>query len=316
MRHTPKSKTAQHTRKHFDWLNQVKADRALTASAFIVAFEIGQHFNRKRGGAVWPSYLTIANAVRLDEATVVRMVRRLHERGHIKIEPGKRGRGHPNRYFMVVQKGTAAHLSAGEKPAPAQVLRKKENLHLPPRKPAPTQENHLEPLKASPKGEAIKVEREREDAHALDVAGALKGAASSKEKKEDQARKETTDRRVVVLHTGGDHFAQVWAIWRRGYVQDDAPSNKAEAQRAFIKACNHPDPEVRTDPAEIVARARSWIERFPDEPRFLPKLIDWLEGRGWETEPPESRRRDNRYRRNGGKADLALLTLQHVGLAP
>ena len=159
-----------------------------------------------------------------------------------------------------------------------------------------------------------------------DVAPALNGGApskqeitSSQETKKPQTHIASDTHRegqpfrenvVVPLHAGGDHFDELWGIWRRGHLADAA--TKPEAQRAFIQACNHPDPEVRADPAEIVARARSWIERFPDEPRYLPKLIVWLEERGWETEPP-SRHRDNRYRRNGGKADLALLTLQHVG---
>jgi DNA-binding Lrp family transcriptional regulator len=309
VRNTPKSKTAQATCKHFQWLNQVKADRELSPSAFIVAFEIGQHFNRKRGGAAWPSYLTIANAVGLDEATVVRLVRRLRDRGHIKVDPGKRGRGHPNRYFMVVLHACKPRLSAEVKPARAQVSRKLKPASEP-LKPAPTQENLLEPLNAPSKEGAVKREREASlRSHPPDVDGALKGAAPSKEKKEDAPKKEIADRRVVVLHPGGDHFNELSAIWRRGWAQDDAPNNRAEAQRAFIEACNHPDPDVRADPIEILEAARSWIAGFPEDPSFLPKLVTWLEARGWETEPPRRRGRDY-YRR--GKPNTALMMADYA----
>jgi hypothetical protein len=294
---TRKSKTAQATCKHFQWLNQIKADRELLPSAFIIAFEIGQHFNRKRGGAAWPSYLTIANAVGLDEATVVRLVRRLHQRGHIKIEPGKRGRGHPNRYFMVVQKPARAQVSQKIKPASE------------PLKPAPTQENLLEPLMGNAKAFPHKVERDRANAHApLDVAGALKGAAPSFEE-EDASKKEnpcntendarfsekggeknvvTTFSRspetsadasnVVVL--GADTFAELAEIWARPWADDEAVD-----RMAFAKALRE-----GADPAEIVEAAKCWAAAA-DAPRYLQPLAKWLNGRGWEKAPPTRRRR-------------------------
>jgi DNA-binding transcriptional MocR family regulator len=97
------------TRKLFVWLDQVRSDPELSSSAFKVAYEIGQHFNSGHGGAAWPSSLTIATNIGVGKATVIRMVQQLRERGHLKIDPGKAGRGHSNQYFMVVRKGSAAH---------------------------------------------------------------------------------------------------------------------------------------------------------------------------------------------------------------
>jgi hypothetical protein len=275
------SRTSQATCKHFQWLNQIKADRELLPSAFIIAFEIGQHFNRKRGGAAWPSYLTIANAVGLDEATVVRLVRRLHQRGHIKIEPGKRGRGHPNRYFMVVQKPARAQVSQKIKPASE------------PLKPAPTQENLLEPLMGNAKAFPHKVERDRANAHApLDVAGAIEGAAPSFE--EEEASKETHlhlvanenpgDRKPTdasnVVHLGAEPFAELAEIWARPWADDEAVD-----RMAFAKALRE-----GADPAEIVEAAKCWVAAA-DEPRFLQPLAKWLNARRWLKVPPTRRRR-------------------------
>src|SRR5258705_4334384 len=97
------------TRKLFVWLDQIRGDPELPPSAFKVAYEIGQHFNARHGGAAWPSSLTIATNIGVGKATVIRVVQQLRERGHLKIDPGKAGRGHSNQYFMVVRKGPVAH---------------------------------------------------------------------------------------------------------------------------------------------------------------------------------------------------------------
>lgn len=98
------------TRKLFVWLDQVRSDPELSPSAFKVAYEIGQHFNSRHGGAAWPSSLTVATNIGVGKATVIRVVQQLRQRGHLEIDPGKAGRGHSNQYFMVVRKGAAALL--------------------------------------------------------------------------------------------------------------------------------------------------------------------------------------------------------------
>jgi hypothetical protein len=168
-------------------------------------------------------------------------------------------------------------------------------------------------------------ERDELRSRSHDVAGGLKAAALKKKEEETQKVSASQDhlenhrftadeintesaegdnRRVVVLHPGGDHFSELWAIWRRPWLADEA--TKPEAQHAFIEACNHPDPEVRADPVEIIERARNWVIDFPDDPRFLPKLSTWLAGRGWETEPPPPR-----HRRRDRKISAAEWMLYH-----
>ena len=104
---TPTTTSAQarpnnFTRDLFAWLNQVKADSDLPPSAFKVAFEIGQYINRKSGEA-WPSTDTIGKGIAMSKATVVEMVSRLKAGGHLDIDPGCQGRGHPNRYRLVLK---------------------------------------------------------------------------------------------------------------------------------------------------------------------------------------------------------------------
>jgi hypothetical protein len=70
----------------FAWLNQVKADCALPASAFKVAFELGQWINGdafvKDGALIaWPSLATIGAAISMSERTARDMVKRLETRG-------------------------------------------------------------------------------------------------------------------------------------------------------------------------------------------------------------------------------------------
>lgn len=95
------------TRDLFAWLNQVKADGELPASAFKAAFEIGQwvngeEFERSAVLLAWPSLNTIAERIAMCERTVRDMVRRVASRGHLTIETGH-GPGHSSRYTLVLQ---------------------------------------------------------------------------------------------------------------------------------------------------------------------------------------------------------------------
>jgi hypothetical protein len=118
------------TRQRFLWLNhQVLPDPDLPASAFKVAYRIGDGFNDQQSdGRAWESCKEIGNAIAMSEKTVITMVRRLHARGHLRVEWGQQGRGHPNNYWMI-SKPASAQVSDEIKPAST------------PRKPAPTQEN-------------------------------------------------------------------------------------------------------------------------------------------------------------------------------
>jgi hypothetical protein len=87
----------------FAWLNHVKADHEMPCSAFLVAFELCQHFNEDKDGEAWPGCNTIAKAIGKSEATVIAMVRLLSQRGHHRVDWGKPGRGYSNHYRMILK---------------------------------------------------------------------------------------------------------------------------------------------------------------------------------------------------------------------
>jgi hypothetical protein len=134
----------QFTIELFAWLNRIKADADLPPSAFKVAFEIGQYFNRTTGEA-WPSTETIGRGIAMSQATVINMAGRLAAAGHLHIEPGRPGRGHSNRYRML-EKPTKFHVT---KPQRAEVSKTgktsgsaTENLRTEQIKPQPADMNH------------------------------------------------------------------------------------------------------------------------------------------------------------------------------
>ena len=104
----PQFSRTQKIRNYFAWLDQVLADKTLPDTDFKVAYVIGQHVNASLGVA-WPSAMRIAEVASVDKATVLRSVDRLQKAGHIAVEPGKQGRGHANRYRLIL-KGAPAHL--------------------------------------------------------------------------------------------------------------------------------------------------------------------------------------------------------------
>ncbi len=117
-------------RQRFLWLNQVLIDPELPASAFKVAYRISDGFNDiQRDGEAFESGKKIGIAIGMSEGTVIAMVRRLHDRGHLRVEWGQQGRGHPNKYWLVL-KPQSAEVSDDEiKPQAAT------------RKPQPAEEN-------------------------------------------------------------------------------------------------------------------------------------------------------------------------------
>jgi hypothetical protein len=68
-----------------------------------------------------------------------------------------------------------------------------------------------------------------------------------------------------------DGFAAFWAVYPRRVA-------KAAAERAWPKACQ------RSTPAEIVAAARRYAERPPDDPKFIPHPATWLSQARFEDE--------------------------------
>src|SRR5262245_33759750 len=102
------------TKQVFDWLRQIKSDHELPPSAALCALQLTEHFNRRYGGAAWASCETLAAAIGMSKATVVNLLHLFEQRGHLKVEWGKPGRGHSNRYWMLL-KGQSADLSHSRK---------------------------------------------------------------------------------------------------------------------------------------------------------------------------------------------------------
>jgi hypothetical protein len=104
-------------KQRFRWLDQVLVDPELPASAFKVAYRIGDDFNDvQQDGRAWEGCKEIARAIGMSEKTVITMVRRLNARGHLRVEWGKQGRGHPNNYWMIL-KPASTQVSDQIKPA-------------------------------------------------------------------------------------------------------------------------------------------------------------------------------------------------------
>lgn len=69
----------------FAWLRNICRDRAVSASAFRLAFEISQHFDN--AGECFPGQKSLADATGSDVRTVRRLIEELVEAGHLTVKP-------------------------------------------------------------------------------------------------------------------------------------------------------------------------------------------------------------------------------------
>jgi hypothetical protein len=145
------SKPDDYTLDRFLWLDQVAADPGMPASAFKVAYAIATSLWRSKGTVTlvtpdvtdddevreaWIGTRDLADKIAMSRFTVMATVSRLEERGHLEVDPGKRGRGHSNHYRLVAKgalanplkgrkaksKGAPTHLSNGVKGAHSSLL--------------------------------------------------------------------------------------------------------------------------------------------------------------------------------------------------
>jgi hypothetical protein len=257
--------TKKFTKKVFAWLYQIKNDRELPPSGALFALQLIVHFNEKKGGACWASCDTIAKGIGMSEQTAVRLYHLFEQRGHLKVEWGKQGSGHSNRGWMIVKKPPPMEVSKVKKTSTGD---KKTSTHG-----GEPSYNHLKP---SSNEEGIKRERVRASrSPPHDGAGRLEAAAPSKKKEVGAPAKQ-------------NDFAELAAIWQRGWLDDD----EQEARKAFTEACREADPE------EIITGARAWVAAA-DAPRYLKPLPKWLAARGWEKAPPKKRERGKHHRSLG-----------------
>jgi hypothetical protein len=100
------SRGASFARDKFVWLDQVRADPALTPLAFMLAYVLANLVNDREGYA-WPSITRLAAECRVTERGVQKVIRRLVERGHLSVERGS-GRGETNRYRWTIKNDNGA----------------------------------------------------------------------------------------------------------------------------------------------------------------------------------------------------------------
>jgi hypothetical protein len=111
--------STSHVKDVFGFLNEVCADSEINGAAMKVAYAITQFINWETGVA-FPSLETLAEKTGLYPYSVRRAVKILVERGHIGFEPGKQGRGHPNRYWLLKRDETGEEKKAADRePAPS-----------------------------------------------------------------------------------------------------------------------------------------------------------------------------------------------------
>jgi hypothetical protein len=108
------AKRKQFNRSIFVWLDQVARDKKLPSSAFVVIYVISQHINMETGEA-FPSTETIGELAGLHPFSVRQTLQPLVDAGHLAVQWGKPGRGHPHRYRMVIQPGSWAISAAKRK---------------------------------------------------------------------------------------------------------------------------------------------------------------------------------------------------------
>jgi hypothetical protein len=263
-------------RRRFVWLDQVIQDTELPASAFKVAYRLGQMFNEEHEGESWESCFTISKATALSEATVIMMVRRLHERGHLDVTWGKQGRGHPNRYRMVLKPENPKVLEPN-KPENPKVLGGKEKTLGSRKKTLGFEEENLSRLRrpnllTQLKTKSLKLGRESNALSRVGTsdAGSPIGGQTSLEV---EASNEGVPIGTASAEAG---FQELDALWVRLWADNHEDGSK-KLYALAREEIGH---------SAVVEAARAWVQAA-EHPRFVKKLSKWLADRCWEREPPQ-----------------------------
>jgi hypothetical protein len=315
--------TAFASRK-FKWLEHVAQDRSLLHVDVRVAVALLRYFNeRDQNGRAFPGYQTLANTIGASEHSVIRAVRRLHERGYLVVVSGKPGRGHPNQYWMS-EKPAPVQVSEGGKPAPTQVKKPAPTQVSKARKPASdankTCTRAVDSLRDSigegdAKASPFSYER---DSH-LSVRtrlAAVGGCADAPPPAEALDDGETIlDGEILPPQESAANppedqqenntLGALQALWQRGHPSDATAAYKARVERAWKRACENNDPSV------IMAGARAHVAaaETADGLRYLMKLYEFLDTEAFKKPPPpkkQSRARSgSRKRGQRGKGDAS-----------
>ncbi len=140
-------------RRREAWQLQLIADPDLPESALRVAVAITWHMNRNKGGLAWPGIQRLATLTGLHRTTVMRAIKWLESRGHLRVvrshTGGKRG---ANRYLPLLKSmgSQAAHSQPDDAPGMRLGSRTLTHVNSPTAmRPEPLKEPLNEPLSQS-----------------------------------------------------------------------------------------------------------------------------------------------------------------------
>jgi hypothetical protein len=274
------------TRDLFAWLHQVNADPDLPAAATKIALAISYHINRGNGEA-WPSTITLAERASVNKSTASRMARLLETSGHLSVENGLQGRGHPHRYKTII-KGAQEQTSEEErvrlrtsKGAPAQ--RKGAPAQ---RKGAPAQKNYLknqlknyltEPSDSPAQPSASLSESDHPSKADLFEQQERPAKEAKKESKEESAPQKLRRPPRKIASVVPDSFNTFWDAYPRH-------KSKGAAEKAYIAALKI------ASAAELLAGAQRYAtERNGQDPNFTKYPASWINAKCWTDEPAPAR---------------------------
>jgi len=260
------------TRDKFAWLDQVLADDNLPATAFKLAYVIGQHINRQSGRA-WPSQKRLGEATGLTARTVRSLTEQLQKAGHLEVEL-HRGRNHTNVYRLPKNRKPASGLhddgGVGDAAGSSNMADDKEegsfrNPDEENRKPASGAWDEKEENQRGKRGNSAHEKGKPASDKPSENQAAANAAAWGREGEQASARAPS----APALEQG---FEEFWQLWQRGHHDD-----RQKVCKAFIDAAS------KHDMADILASARCWAAAR--KPRYLPEPVKWLND-GWQSEPP------------------------------
>jgi hypothetical protein len=262
----------QFTAKVFRWLHQVNADCALPPNAVKVAVALIPDFNEDEGGMAWPGLQRLAARACLGKTTIIEIVRRLAACGHLRIESGKPGKGHSNRYWMVEKDPDQGELfDAAKRSDQGDLLHstKRSDSDPPKGRISGGKRSDFEPKRSEASDQTLSIDPSKIHRGEKDSPPVV---ASRDEKK---AGREPARTRAKARAAPAEAFERFWAAYPRKVA-------KEAARRAFTAAI-----EGGADVEAVVAGAQRYaIERQNEPERYTKYPAGWIREKRWEDPVP------------------------------
>ena len=258
------------TRRRFEWLDQVLADRELSPTTFQVAYVIASHLNRTRNRA-WPSQATLASRTGLrvepdgSAHGIRKIVQRLVLRGHLEVQVSC-GRGNANVYRPVAK--TPDHRTGFGNEIPGR----------------PAGDSPSKPLTAVPKTPDSRSEKPRT---AIRANSLIENSLIKNSLIKNSLIKNSVVPPPALIE---DSFDVFWNCYPKKVA-------KRAARRAFKNALK------RVGAQEIIDAARRFAaEREGEAVRFTPHASTWLNADRWADEVPVHSSANGDGRRTGARS--------------